>query len=227
MAVNKNPKRDRQLTHAKEVADVIGDDVIDPAILFGRANSDDLDLYTAEMLALSAIHAAAEISAWNGTQPRVTIAELEHVEPEGRATSVLCITNRNMPFLYDSVMGEVTATFRPISLAVHPIFVARPDRSVELYVPGDDSQPEDRISHIHIHFEKMNRTEADDLISRIHLVLDQVHLAVRDWPAMLNMLQTATAAMFGNGLKKRRAEKEEALDFLGWLHANNFTFLGM
>jgi len=227
VAAKNNPKRDKQLSNAKQIAEATGESFVDPGILYGRASSDDLALYTSEMLALSAIHAASEFSQWNRNEPRVTITELEHVEPDGKPASVLSVTNRNMPFLYDSVMGEVTSTHRDIYLAVHPILVQEKSGKIELFVPGDASEVSDRASHIQIHIRKLTSTEAENLISRVTHVLQQVNLSVRDWPSMLRELEIATQAIADFGPTKRKADKDEALAFLAWLHANNFTFLGM
>ena len=53
---------------------------------------------------------------------------VEGIEPGGQACSVLSVTDRNQPFLFDSVMGELTSTHRDIFLVVHPIFVIEPEK---------------------------------------------------------------------------------------------------
>src|ERR1700754_1856001 len=104
MAARNNPKREKQIEAARKIAAETGDAHVDPAILFGRASNDDLERYTPEMLALTAVHAASELSAWSGSKPRVSIDTIAEVEPAGSAVSILSITDRNMPFLYESVM---------------------------------------------------------------------------------------------------------------------------
>ncbi len=67
------------------------------------------------MLAASAVHAATELAAWNGEAPRITIADVEGVAPGGNPVSVLTVIDRDMPFLFDSVMVRSPApivTFR-------------------------------------------------------------------------------------------------------------------
>ena len=125
MGARNNPKRDKLIDNARKIALAAERRHIDPGILFGHASGDDLEAYSAEMLAQSAIHAADEMDAWDGETARVTIAAVEHVQPFGEPVSVLSVTGRNMPFLYDSVMGEVTSTHRDIYLAVHPILMRR------------------------------------------------------------------------------------------------------
>ena len=81
MAVRNSPKREKQIESARKIAAATGEPYLDPEILFGRASGDDLELYTPEMLALSALHSAAELSAWNGKSPRVNIGTIADVTP--------------------------------------------------------------------------------------------------------------------------------------------------
>ncbi|MCF3642390.1 NAD-glutamate dehydrogenase [Rhizobium sp. TRM95111] len=227
MGARSNVRRDRHIEAATAAAKAGNRTVIDPKILFGRASNDDLDLYTPEMLALTAAHAQQEIAAWDGEAPRVTVTDIAGLAPGGTPVSVLSITDRNMPFLYDSVMGEVTSSHRDIHLAIHPILVVAPGTEPVLFSPDEESDPRHRASHIEIHLSALASGETEDLIGRIHHVLTQVHLAVGDWRSMMQTLETAIAEMDAHGPARRRNEKEEALAFLGWLKANNFTFLGM
>ncbi len=145
--------------------------------------------------------------------------------PQGQPVSILSVTDRNQPFLYDSVMGEVTSTHRDIHLAVHPILVVAPGEAPKLFSPDEESDPAQRISHIEIHLSELSPGEAASLVERMKTVLDQVHLAVDDWPAMLEKLGSTMADM--ERYAKDKPGKGEALAFLDWLRGNNFTFLGM
>src|SRR5690242_9973310 len=133
MAARNNPKREKQIESARKIAAATGEPHLDPEILFGRASGDDLELYTPEMLALSAVHSAAEIAAWSGKTPRVSIDTVADVTPDGIAVSILSVTDHNKPFLYESVMGEVTSTYRDICMAVHPILILEDGKAPELY----------------------------------------------------------------------------------------------
>lgn len=99
MAARNNPKREKQIESARKIAKATGETHLDPEILFGRASNDDLELYTPEMLALSAVHSAKELDAWNGKAPRVGIDTIAGVTPGSIAVSVLSVTDQNMPFL--------------------------------------------------------------------------------------------------------------------------------
>ena len=145
MGARTNVKREKHIEAAKAAAAALGAKTLNPDILFGRASKDDLEHYSGEMRAVAAAHAMAEIEAWDGTEPRVTVTTLAGVTPQSQPVSVLSVTDRNQPFLYDSVMGEVTSTHRDIHLAVHPILVVRPGQPITLFDPDGESQPDERV----------------------------------------------------------------------------------
>ncbi|MGO4564332.1 NAD-glutamate dehydrogenase [Rhizobium sp. 2YAF20] len=227
MAAKTNPKREKQIDAARKIATATGDAFLDPEILFGRASNDDMDRYTPEMLALTAIRSATELAGWTGKEPRVSIAQIDGVEPDGTAVSVLSITDRNMPFLYESVMGEVTSTYRDVYMAVHPILIVKEGSTPCLYSSDTPSDPAHRISHIQLHLAALTPVQADDLIKRVSAVLEQTHLTVSDWKPMLARLDTVIGELSAYDPGRRKADRDEALAFLSWLRDGNFTFLGM
>ena len=226
MVAKYSPKREKQIEAARKVAIDMRGDHIDPMILFGRASNDDMERYTADMLALAAIHSARELSAWNRTAARVSVEDIPGIEPDGIAVSVLSVTDHNMPFLFESIMGEVTSGFRDLLMAVHPIVVLADGKAIKLYsteTPGDD-QP---VSHIQIHLPRLTTVQASDLIKRVGVVLDQTRLAVSDWQPMLARLDAVIEDLVAHDAGRRRGDRDEALAFLQWLRDDNFTFLGM
>ena len=227
MATNMSGKRDKRIDSARKIAEAAGDMSLDPEILFRHASKDDLEAYSPEMLALVAAHAQSEIRGWDGGKPRVTIETLPGVTPGGATVSVIAVTEHNMPFLYDSIMGEVTSTHRDIHLAVHPILIAPPGAPITLFDPDEDSDPGHRVSHIQIHLSELAPVEARELARRIDEVLDQVHQAVQGWPGMTALLDQVMHELGSHDAGRRRADQDEALAFLRWLRDNNFTFLGM
>ncbi|MDM9624468.1 NAD-glutamate dehydrogenase [Rhizobium sp. S152] len=227
MASRNNPKREKQLEGAAKVAASTGDNYIDPEILFGRASGDDLERYTPEMLAISAVHSASELAAWKGRDARINIASIAHVEPGGMPVSVLSVTAHNMPFLYESVMGEVTSSYRDLYMAVHPILVADKGKAAEFLSADQASDQQSRISHIQLHLAPLSAAQATDLIQRLDIVVKQVELAVSDWKPMLAKLDTVINELSTYGVNRRKSDRDEALAFLTWLRDANFTFLGM
>ncbi|WP_412064327.1 NAD-glutamate dehydrogenase [Rhizobium sp. SYY.PMSO] len=228
MAPKTNPKREKQIEAARKIAAATGEAYLEPEILFGRASNDDMELYTPEMLALAAVHAGRELAAWSGTSPRVSIEQVANIEPDGVAVSILSITDHNMPFLYESVMGEVTSSYRDLYMAVHPILVVESGRQPILYSADHLSDPAHRVSHIQLHLSPLTAAQAADLTKRVQAVLDQTHLAVSDWKPMLARLDTVISELSTyEAAGRRRNDRDEALAFLAWLRDGNFTFLGM
>ncbi|AYG67964.1 MULTISPECIES: NAD-glutamate dehydrogenase [unclassified Rhizobium] len=228
MTPKTNPKREKQIEAARKIAATAGEAHLDPEILFGRASNDDMERYTPEMLALAAAHAARELAAWSGTSPRVSIEQVANIEPDGAAVSILSITDHNMPFLYESIMGEVTSSYRDLHMAVHPILVVEKGKQPGLYSADHPSDPAHRVSHIQLHLSPLTAAQATDLTKRIQSVLDQTHLTVSDWKPMLSRLDTVISELSTyEAAGRRKSDRDEALAFLAWLRDGNFTFLGM
>ncbi|MFK0165993.1 NAD-glutamate dehydrogenase [Rhizobium sp. NPDC090279] len=228
MAPKTNPKREKQIEAARKIAAAAGEAHLDPEILFGRASNDDMELYSPEMLALAATHAAQELAGWSGISPRVSIAQVAKIEPDGVAVSILSITDHNMPFLYESIMGEVTSSYRDLYMAVHPILVIEKGKQPSLYSADQPSDPAHRVSHIQLHLSPLTTAQATDLTKRVQTVLDQTHLTVSDWKPMLARLDTVISELSTyEAAGRRKNDRDEALAFLAWLRDGNFTFLGM
>ncbi|TWF46596.1 NAD-glutamate dehydrogenase [Neorhizobium alkalisoli] len=226
MAGRQNPKREKQIESARKIAADSSKPYLDPYILFGRASSDDLENYTPEMLALSAQHAAARLTAWSRIKADINVEQLPDVAPNGVPVSVLTIIDRNMPFLFDSIMGEVTSAHRDLTMAVHPILFLEPGKDPVLHSNQQPGNPAYYVSLIQIHFPLLSEEQSEALVTRIRAVLDQVHLAITDWSSMLEVLDGASGQL-GNSESRKKTERQEAQAFLEWLRDDNFIFLGM
>ncbi|MHA7971128.1 NAD-glutamate dehydrogenase [Rhizobium sp. CAU 1783] len=229
MVANRKPRREQQFESARRIAVANGEAFIDPGILFGRASNDDLDLYTPEMLAFSAVRAAQDLAAWDGEQPCITIEPIADVTPDGVPVSVLSVVDRNKSFLYDSVMGEVTSLYRDIFMAVHPILARTEEGEVSLSTPEHEVEGAVRVSYMQIHIAPLTADQATALKASLALVLAQVQMTSADWKPMLALLDAAMQELAGvaSGAGRRKADRDEALAFLDWLRSDNFTFLGM
>ncbi len=87
----------------------------------------------------------------SGASPRVNIEQVANIDPDGMPVSILSITDHNMPFLYESAMGEVTSSYRDLYMAVHPILVIEDGKQPTLYSADQPSDPAHRVSHIQLH----------------------------------------------------------------------------
>jgi glutamate dehydrogenase len=225
-------------THDNAVAEILKDvkkavaeldePTVDPEMLFSGASPDDLAQYAPEDLARIAVRSEQEIRAWDGKTPRISLIEPDDVSCDGRPVSILCITTGNKPFLYDSVMGEVTSQVREILLTTHPILYVRDGEPLKLYRPGIDRSKENTVSHIQLHMPRLGNKAGETLVERIEFVLGQVRGAVQDWKAMVLRIDSAAADLAYLRVDENEGDaRDEALAFLAWLREDNFTFLGM
>ncbi|MBI4968878.1 MAG: NAD-glutamate dehydrogenase [Rhodospirillales bacterium] len=137
-------------------------------------------------------------------------------DPEAHGWSsrhtVLEVVNDDMPFLVDSVMGALQAKGVEVHLVIHPILSVNRDEAGRLL----DLSGGLRESHMHLAIDReADAAVREALAAEILAVLADVRAAVRDWPAMREAAAQAAQAL-----------KDEAREFLDWLAANHFTFLG-
>ena len=228
MGYRNNPKRDKQLEKSRKLAEASNKPFIDPDTIFSRASTDDIEHYSPDMLSAAVQHTALELSRWKKDTAHIGIAHVEGLTPREIPVSVLTVIGQNMPFLYDSIMGEVTSSYRGLYLAVHPILVADVNAvgGYRLADPETDA-PQDNISLIQIHIAPITPQAAEALEKRLRFVLSQVQWAFDDWKPMLAKLDEAFGELKERGSSRRKAERSEAEAFLEWLRNDNFTFLGM
>ncbi|MPZ36869.1 MAG: NAD-glutamate dehydrogenase, partial [Rhizobiales bacterium] len=198
--------------------------------LFGRAAPEDLVRYDGREIA------ALGESAWSflaervpGT-PKIRVASAVGASELLRHTSVLEIVNDDMPFLLDSVTGELAERGIEVRLVVHPVFTVTRDPSGRLVGFEGLKAPSDgdlRESFIHIHVDRIaEEAQRAELIAALETVLADVRLGVHDWREMTARVREIAAGLKANPPPLPKEEIEEAAAFLEWLVADNFTFLG-
>ena len=114
MGVRNTRKSEALLAETAEIASKGKKPHINPDVLFSSVSMDDLDLFSAKSLASAAVLAESEIRSWDGKSSRLSLVNADQATKDGRDVSILAITTLNKPFLYDSVMGEVTSDIRDI-----------------------------------------------------------------------------------------------------------------
>ena len=199
-------------------------------LLFGYTNSEDLANYDASSLALLAEQAWEHVQ--RRTAGRADIRIVNPMMPDGREISVLEILNDNMPFLFDSTMAEIAEQGIEVTLVAHPIIaVERDDQGKLLHFYGE-ALPEGskgaRESLIHLHMTRLDAdADRDRLIDGLTRTLGDVRACVVDWRAMRDRVEDAIKTFSSNPPPLPIDEVAEANQFLQWLCADNFTFLGV
>jgi glutamate dehydrogenase len=199
-------------------------------LLFGYTNIEDLANYDAFSLAFLAEQ------AWEHVQRRTAgsadIRVVNPMMPDGREISVLEILNDNMPFLFDSTMAELAEQGIEVTLVAHPIIAVERDDQGKLLRFHGEVLPEGakgaRESLIHLHITRLD-AEADrqQLIDGLTRTLNDVRACVTDWRAMRDRVAEAIRTFSSNPPPLPIDEVAEANQFLQWLCADNFTFLGV
>ena len=151
--------------------------------------------------------------------------------PAARRRLSLAIVNDDMPFIVDSVSSAITAEGLGIDRLLHPIVDVRRDADGTLLeiiglASGTPSTGVTRESIVYIELERVSAKARTALLENLRAVLEDVRVAVADWPQMLALLRTTTQALIENPPPVAPHAAAEATAFLEWLANNNFTLLG-
>jgi glutamate dehydrogenase len=200
--------------------------------LFARAVPEDLMRYAARELAELAAEAWALMSVRKPGTANIRFSSPEGTgnHPRRKTVSVLEIVNDDMPFLLDSVLAELNERGIEAFLVLHPVFSVKRDAAGCL-TAFSGTQPLDgalRESFIHLHTSRIDsEKQRADVVEALQRVLSDVRICVADWRAMLARVRETIAELKRQPGPLPAAEIAEAVDFLDWLVANNFTFLGV
>jgi glutamate dehydrogenase len=200
-------------------------------LLFARTAPEDLIGYEAAELAALARDAWAFLVVRRRGVPKI---RFESPPGDGRlkSISVIEIVNDDMPFLLDSVMGELTEQGLDIRLVAHPVLAAMRDRQTGMLV-GRPAEAhgrggELRESFIHVHVERVDDAQRRaGIVQALERVLADVRTCVQDWPAMVGRVNEVVAELKANPPMLPVEDIAEAIQFLQWLMDNNFTLLGV
>ena len=194
------------------------------ADLYGHAVPDDLEHYRPEELAGIAKQSWSFLLERKPGAPKVAFAPA-HATP---GVKLLEIINDDMPFLVDSVLGELNERGLDIRLLVHPVFTVERNEAGNLIAYRGVRKGEGRReSFIHIHVGGMeDAAQRADIVHVLEDILADVRVAVQDWRPMLARASEVAAELRANPPPLPADEIAEAIQFLQWIAADNFTLLG-
>ena len=158
-------------------------------------------------------------------------------DTDGWSTShtVIQIVNDDMPFLVDSITGGLVMRHRMrIHIVHHPICIVDRDKDGQRLktvgpVAYDDGARKRKGRESYMYLEIDAQSDPDVLAgiqTAVTEVLADVRLAVKDWRAMLAKVEETIASLTVHPPPIEDDDTEEAIQFLRWLSADNFTFLG-
>ena len=202
------------------------------AALFSHAEPEDLMHFDPRALASLAGQAWSLLAVRTAGTPRIRLdPPSPAVGPRGRRDdSVLQIVNDDMPFLLDSVLGELSERGVEVRFVVHPVLCVIRDGAGRL-LEFNGTRPLAgalRESFIHMRVESIDEEERRaEIVAGIERMLADVRAAVTDWRAMTARVVEMIERIKANPPPLPPAEVAEAVEFLQWLLANHFTFLGV
>lgn len=197
--------------------------------LFTHGNAEDLAQYDPEDLSqmASTIWKRLESRHAHTHQIRISNPDIKARSEYGAPTALTAIEiiNDDMPFLFDSIMGELNGRGLNIRMVLHPIFTTTRD-SKGLRAKNDSGNPL-RESVILIHVDQI-RSEAERaaLTDALDAVLKAVRVTVSDWHAMIDRIRDAIKTFRTTPPPLPPERITETIHFLEWLINDNFTLIG-
>ncbi|MCK5495992.1 MAG: NAD-glutamate dehydrogenase, partial [Hyphomicrobiaceae bacterium] len=146
--------------------------------------------------------------------------------------TIIEVLNEDMPFLVDSIMGEIQERGLHVQLVLHPVLKVTRDSKYKLksLAVGRSraSEKEIKESYIHVQVDRIqDEAQRTDLEKTLVAILGDVRTVVTDWRPMLQRLDSAVEAYTTAPPSVPVADLAESIQFLNWLLDNNFTLLGM
>ncbi|HEX6749034.1 MAG TPA: NAD-glutamate dehydrogenase domain-containing protein [Longimicrobium sp.] len=179
--------------------------------------------------------AAMTLGAWEflkRDRPDQVSVEVADPRDEGWKAPVTVIRTEvgDRPFIVDTIREYLNAENIPILHYVYPVLrVERgPDGAITA-VGGGTGGAEGLVALGHVEIPHVARRErAAEIGEEVRRRLTDVVEATRDFHAMVEQVERVQAAVAGylRRFPDRAREYGEYLEFLGWLRAGNFVFLG-
>jgi glutamate dehydrogenase len=161
---------------------------------------------------------AMAVRAFNPTR------EQHGYEPVG---SVLETNTDDLPFLVDSVSGELSSRGLQFSRLLHPIIATEREGSGRVRSVRDPRGAAHRESIMHFDLDRrLSDAELAELEDAVRATLANVRAVVRDFPAMLERTNAMIKLARAGAVRYEADEVEEVVDFLAWLQRGEFVYLG-
>jgi glutamate dehydrogenase len=194
---------------------------------FSRMSSSDAELHAPTQWA---VIVASLLDFMQQRRPGQTLVRVLNPKEAHGGRSLLQVVTDDMPFLVDST-SMILAHRQAVHAAIHPVLGVVRSASGELteMTEGADAGKGAKLESI-MHFEIDRVQDADRaaLVEAVETALDDVRAAVGDWELMREKALAIAADLPQRQLPAGSSATAvtEASDFLRWLTADNFTFLG-
>jgi glutamate dehydrogenase len=199
-------------------------------LMFARVDAEDIaDIGAEERIVLG----RGAVGALKHRMPGKVTIRIAELALQARAGTLIEIVNDDMPFLLDSTLAELGERGFTISLVAHPIIAVERDTNGTLKrvlgaSTGRELPPVQRESLLHIQIaNRLDESERTALEAALEAIFADIRAAVADWLPMRGRLAEMATRYRAYPPMLPADEIAEAVQFLDWLLADNFTFLGM
>jgi glutamate dehydrogenase len=191
---------------------------------YSGASPEELERFTIQALATLAETVFEHSQSRRPQQALVDIFDFPAVQDDSgfRELVLLCV-NEDMPFLFDSLMEDLTAGRLRVHGVFHPVIAQQRDAQGHRAASGVAVRESVIVLLIDPLLDGAKRQE---LVRDLTNVFCQVRLAVRDWKKMLDRLHLTIGELKRNPSGLAPEVLAENVAFLEWVGANHFTFLG-
>ncbi|MEA2135489.1 MAG: glutamate dehydrogenase [Solirubrobacteraceae bacterium] len=170
-----------------------------------------------------------EFASARGEQPIAVRAFTPTVQEHGYETpgSVVETNTEDWPFLVDSVSAELRARGLRIQRVLHPILGIERDADGGIAAVLHPREATTRESVMHFDLDRrLTAEQLEGLAEALRGVLEDVHRAVKDFPAMADRSRRMVQLAGAGTSRYPDDEVDETVAFLEWLLHDNFIFLG-
>jgi len=163
---------------------------------------------------------AAEFLAEVAAQRKPGEVEIEIQSTGGEAGNRrmrIAIVNDDMPFLVDSVANAIARRQISIHRLLHPVVcVDRDDKGVLSDLTPLCADKTRRESMMYLELDRVDARGRQELAADLKRVLDDVRLAVRDWPKLQGKMRSEAADIDGEGRALLEWFADGAMTLLGY-----------
>lgn len=153
-------------------------------------------------------------------EPLVRLIEAKGADGSPLGMTLLEIVQDDMPFLVDSVMGQLVDSEVTVRAMFHPVVEIVRDGRGRRTAEGSPR----RESMMHVLIDPIDDRHAGALLEGVRGTLADLRLAVLDFPDMLALMSRTIAEL--ETAAPRDVDVAEPLAFLRWLETAQFVFLG-
>jgi glutamate dehydrogenase len=154
--------------------------------------------------------------------PKLRLSHALGADARDLKLELLEIVQDDAPFLVDSVMGELAAAGIEVRAMFHPVVKIARDAQGQRSDSGEAREE----SMILVVLSSVGEDRREALLEALRLTLADVHAAVRDGAAMHALMRQVAAELTTSHAPFGVYGAEEYAQFLQWLSADRFIFLG-